>query len=425
MATIPARSCEHADRARPRADREGRCPSWNQWSPSAGKLGTAEGHGLPPGTRALSLFVVNERAAGNRGRQDEQFLFQVALELKYDRGFVPRSNRRDESSPDWDERVSDLHFRDRYEYAVGHGVSVEVPLQEAPVRWVRTTWLPCSEVRRVVTRETEGVVTEMEALASVEDPEALRAALSPLTSAYGAWIEAQRKVDVGAPSRSEVRNLLMDRADEARTRIEDGLEVLAKDGAALRAFQLANRAMAVAARRRSPERYAEGDGPRWRLFQLAFVLLNLPSVADPRHRDRENVELIFFPTGGGKTEAYLGVIAFTLLLRRLQGRAGRTVASESRSSFATRFAYSRSTSSAARRRLICALEEIRQENAESLGDVRFSVGLWVGQSATANTHLRSPPDSSRSTKTAHRRTQCRPFLSRSAPGAEGLSRKTA
>ncbi len=73
--------------------------------------------------------------------------------------------------------------------------------------------------------------------------------------------------------------------------------------------------MAMAARQRSPERYA-GDVPKWRLFQLAFVLLNLPAIADPEHDDRETVELIFFPTGGGKTEAYLGVIAFCLVLRR-------------------------------------------------------------------------------------------------------------
>jgi hypothetical protein len=62
------------------------------------------------------------------------------------------------------------------------------------------------------------------------------------------------------------------------------------------------------------------DAPEWRLFQLAFILLNLPSVEDEGHPDRDLVELIFFPTGGGKTQAYLGLIAFTLLLRRLRGQ---------------------------------------------------------------------------------------------------------
>ena len=72
---------------------------------------------------------------------------------------------------------------------------------------------------------------------------------------------------------------------------------------------------------------AEVDEPKnhsWRPFQLAFVLLNLPSLADPTHPERADgstalADLLFFPTGGGKTEAYLGLTAFTLAIRRLQG----------------------------------------------------------------------------------------------------------
>src|ERR1019366_443859 len=60
---------------------------------------------------------------------------------------------------------------------------------------------------------------------------------------------------------------------------------------------------------------------------LAFVLLNLPSLTDPAHRDRAQspaalVDLLFFPTGGGKTEAYLGLAAYTFAIRRLQGVVG-------------------------------------------------------------------------------------------------------
>ena len=65
----------------------------------------------------------------------------------------------------------------------------------------------------------------------------------------------------------------------------------------------------------------------WRPFQLAFVLLSLPTVTDPTHEDRANptaavADLLWFPTGGGKTEAYLGVAAFAMGLRRLQGEVG-------------------------------------------------------------------------------------------------------
>ena len=83
----------------------------------SGKLETAEAPGLPAGTRALAVFVVNHRPEGERGRQDEQFLFQVELEVEYERGFVPRPNRQGEQATDWDDRVADLQFRDRYSCA--------------------------------------------------------------------------------------------------------------------------------------------------------------------------------------------------------------------------------------------------------------------------------------------------------------------
>src|SRR3989304_3599717 len=114
--------------------------------------------------RALSLFIVNERSAGERERQDEQFLFQVRLELFFEAGFVPRPNRQGEKAKEWGDRGGGLQFPDHLQFAVGHGVSVEVSEPGDPARRVRTTWLPRSEVRLVMTREEKAVVTDMESL---------------------------------------------------------------------------------------------------------------------------------------------------------------------------------------------------------------------------------------------------------------------
>jgi hypothetical protein len=349
--------------------------------------------------RALSLFVVNERAPSEeKGRADEQLVFQVQLVLEHDAGLVPRPNRQGErESGDWDDRVADLQFRERCEWAVGHNVSVaaEASSQAARVTRVSTTWLPRHEVRRVVTRELSEVTTSMDALGALATGEAARPLLSPLVDAYRAWLDAQRAIPVDSKSRAATRDALVTRAAQACERIRAGIELLARDPELLEAFALANRAMAMAARQRSPERYEAGaDGlakapPSWRLFQLAFVLMSLPGLADPRHADREIVDLVFFPTGGGKTEAYLGVIAVTLALRRIRARsrpdAGLGVAVLLR--YTLRLLTLDQLGRAAT--LICALEQLRKERAalpgESLGDVRFSIGLWVGRSATANT----------------------------------------
>ena len=109
----------------------------------------------------------------------------------------------------------------------------------------------------------------------------------------------------------------MNRAEVARGRIAAGIALLAEQDDVRHAFQLANRAMAMAARRRVAQgtpgaRPDAVPAPEWRPFQLAFLLMNLRGVAEPTHADREVVDLIFFPTGGGKTEAYLGLAAFTL-----------------------------------------------------------------------------------------------------------------
>ncbi|MEZ4364019.1 MAG: DISARM system helicase DrmA [Kofleriaceae bacterium] len=387
-----------------------------------GKLALAEAPGLPRGTRALSLFVVNERPEGEKGRHDEQFLFQVELTLTFAAGFLARPNQRDGASTEWDERVADLQFRDRAEYAVGHGVSVEAPAPDASgaVTVVRTTWIPSAEVRRVVTFEDVAATVAMEDLAQLADGDAARAALTPICDAYGAWLDEQRRIPLTG-GRADTRDQLVAEAEKARGRILAGIELVASDPEVLEAFRLANRAMATAARRRSPGDYQGDRRPRWRLFQLAFVLLNLPSIARDDSPDRDTVELIFFPTGGGKTEAYLGVIAFTLLLRRLRGMArpdqGLGVAIILR--YTLRLLTLDQLGRAAT--LICALEMIRREQPVRLGDVRFAVGLWVGKSATANT-MKDVSEKLTEYKTSSAKNPASPFPLTHCPWCEGKAK---
>jgi len=144
--------------------------------------------------------------------------------------------------------------------------------------------------------------------------------------------------------------------------------------------------MATAARRRfgvmQGKDPAAVSAPSWRPFQLAFILMNLEGIASPTHLDREIVDLLFFPTGGGKTEAYLGLAAFTLVLRRLRNpgvaSAGLSVLMRYTLRLLTLDQLSRAAT------LICALELERQKDPEKFGTWPFEIGLWVGRAATPN-----------------------------------------
>jgi hypothetical protein len=352
-----------------------------------GELRTTTMDGLPKDTRVLSLFLVNDRSVVERDR-DSQFVFQVRLALAFDRGFVARPNRRGEDARDDDQRVLALNFRDQVEWAVGHNTSIERPVVTGgKVTILRTTQLPCFEVPRVSPSLVDDVTSGMADLAKL-DAKGIGNALTPIVEAYGAWIQKQRDENLDRESLEKTRNDLMQKADRAKARIAEGIALLGKDPVLLRAFQLANQAMYVAAiqadKCREDRRYKDGVLPEWRPFQLAFVLMNLPSVADPTHDDRKLAELIYFPTGGGKTEAYLGLIAFALLLRRMRGQGmpheGRGVAVILR--YTLRLLTLDQLGRAAT--LMCALEELRRKHPKELGNARFTVGLWVGASATAN-----------------------------------------
>ncbi len=352
-----------------------------------GELRTTAMEGLQQGTRVLSLFLVNERTPLERDR-DLNFVFQVRLALHYDKGFLCRPNRRGEDVGDDDQRVLALTFRDHMEWAVGHNTSVEKPQRtDGRVTTLRTTQLPAYEVPRVAHRALEDVTTSMAELARL-NAAGLSNALTPLVDAYAAWIDEQRRIPLERDALDQTRTRLLDQAGRCKERMKEGIALFGSDAQVLRAYQLANMAMHVSAvmadKMREDPRYKGGEQPQWRPFQLAFLLMNLPSVVDPRHADRRLADLIYFPTGGGKTEAYLGLIAFVLLLRRMRGKGqpheGRGVAVLLR--YTLRLLTLDQLGRAAT--LLCALEEIRRKYPGELGDARFTIGLWVGQSASAN-----------------------------------------
>lgn len=264
---------------------------------------------LPDGStqrvRVVTVFLVNKRDTRvGRRFQDLAYAYQVRLDLHCPSGFLPQHDLSRIDRPDWDDQLADLHYRDAAAYAVGLGCATGHKMDaKGLVQTVHTTAMPRASVERTVASNEVGEVElGIDALANLaaDSGAALAARLQPLINAYAEWSGRQEQAakahDIAhAPQRRATAATLIAGQAETRARIAAGIDLLARDDKARRAFEIANRAIADAARARRPEE----QKPKWRPFQLAFILLNLEGQADRRHRDRDIVDLLFFPTGGG------------------------------------------------------------------------------------------------------------------------------
>ena len=337
---------------------------------------------ISAGTRAVSVFLVNERPpAQDRRDADGTYAFQARLSVECDPPFHPRPDLSRHSQADWDDEVAHLHYADTPAFATGHGVSADWTIERDECSQVRTTWIGRSQVEATEPCSVARAELSMRALGDLRDGAAAREALLPLIEEYRAWIadRADRPTALRKEHRPTAEELLK-QAGLAADRMERGVAALAADADALDAFRTANRAV-----RRALSRRIDDDDPEWRPFQLAFILLNLPGMVDPESPERRTVDLLFFPTGGGKTEAYLGLAAFAMVLRRLRnpahgGRAGAGVSVIMR--YTLRLLTLDQLSRAAG--LVCALELERADDPDRYGEWPFEIGLWVGKAATPN-----------------------------------------
>jgi len=367
----------------------------------------------------VTLFLINGQTPQAR-RRDEVWLFQAELSVTSTDGssiFI-RPERHGTDAADDEAAALDMLYRNEVEFATGHGTAVHATVDPEDVtraRRIATTAIPTYEVPQTRAPTPSDLpamadaVFDMDGLADAPD---LRQALEPLAVAYEAWIE-QRTDDLtnGIDSLSDHQPAgaaALDRCREAAGRIRRGIDLLERDPDAERAFRFANRAMArqrlhtIAAEIRSNDDshrladvLASIDEPHnrsWRPFQLAFVLINLESLTDPTHEERALpgvVDLLWFPTGGGKTEAYLGLCAYTLAIRRLQGvvdghdgRDGVAIVMRYTLRLLTAQQFQRAAA------LLCACETLRREAIERgdnpWGDVPYRIGLWVGFNVTPN-----------------------------------------
>jgi len=317
---------------------------------------------------------------------------------------------------DPEEARLELQYRDRLEFAVGRTCSADWSLRKTPpgksaprrAFQVRTTWMPTVETPQITATPAPAAELNMRTLASAaefQNTARLRAALEPIVEAYTAWLGKQEAAVAALPE--HLRGTGAEALAEARQvlgQLAEGIDHLLTDSEARRCFAFMNQVMVdqrvhsqIAAARavdsglsveEAEARVLAGGYPHhWRVFQLAFILMQLPALTDPalprRSGDLAAAQLLFFPTGGGKTEAYLGLAAYAFAIRRRQGlletpdgpidgRSGVTVLMRYTLRLLTSQQFQRATT------LVCAAELARREDPATWGEEPFRIGLWVG-----------------------------------------------
>lgn len=379
------------------------------------------------GDRLITLFLVNAQPELDDNK-DAAWVFQPELIVRShgekSEAIFRRRAALNTKDDDAERKALEMIYRQQVEFAVGHGIAVHAQTDDGdPERAfeVRTSVMPQHEVP---VTETPGLRAEdrpamrdmvasghldMDVLAQMT-PDQLVETLSLLADDYAAWIAEQgARVGKDVLGHDEQARAALERCHDIELRLREGIAVLADpaNDNARAAFRFANEAMALQrvrglyalSRRRGEDRpLAEFDIRRnksWRPFQLAFILLAIPSLTDPSHKDRTKAveayaDLLWFPTGGGKTEAYLGVAAYSMAIRRLQGNLGGfdssrglTVIMRYTLRLLTLQQFQRAST------LLCAMELLRQRAAAAgdttLGPHPFTIGLWVGNKVTPGT----------------------------------------
>lgn len=350
----------------------------------------------------ITVTLMNSKKGDENGKiQHEDCLHQVGFLCEPINSRILAYPVMNRLSMDEEEEELAVLYRNRKTYAIGHGCAADWSVDSnGHVCKVWTEYMPCVSVPEVTTEIKELEGSEILSLKKLSDTnissKQLAKELNEFVDKYASWIKALPNIHTDIPNElSAASDRLLGKLNIAETRMRLGIRTLTINQVALRAFKLANQAMlmqmlhynslefAGKSRERNSRKYIapsyRNHDPKWRPFQLAFLLLSIESVCNPLSKYRDVVDLIWFPTGGGKTEAYLGIAVFEIFLRRIRdGVKGAGTAVIKR--YTLRLLTSQQFQRAAT--LICACETIRKrENLHG----SITLGLWIGLDASPNT----------------------------------------
>ncbi len=369
------------------------------------------------GFSIYTVTLLNSKRGSESNIDPVDCWYQCTFDVNCDKEFLPLPDNFCEGIKDDDYQLNSLLYREVKTYAIGHGCAAtwEEPSgkekEKISPKKIKAEVMPEYEVKPIVPTKS---AANLSMKTYARDKDETFKDLQLLCDEYNGWIEEEEN-KIGSIAEATFKDVAGKQIELCKTclsRMEAGVELLKSNDKVLLAFQLANKAMlmqqlhyklplaeyeiydkdALALVLKNKIKMPDFDDEntwynkdkivygKWRPFQLAFILMNLNSMYDKESQDRDTVDLIWFPTGGGKTEAYLGLTAFTIFMRRIKNPddSGTAVIMRYTLRLLTAQQYERAAS------LICAIEKIRSEKEKLLGKKRITIGLWVGDSLTKN-----------------------------------------
>ncbi len=364
--------------------------------------------------KIITVALSNNAKSGEKLNPGD-CLFQCKILTNIREGRFIEYPSSDRFKLDEEQKELALAYRNRIPWAVGHGVAVgwkNIESECAPYE-IYTDVMPSYEVKSFTTDldkykfpELTDDMLSIHRIADSEsvENESLIHGFRMLVKAYSKWIDDLDN-DILDKRYDEAKSRVIARLKNAAERMSAGIALLESDSLAMQAFRIANKSMLMqmihtdsdysgTAKKRdwgykTPDYFSKEKVGKfnWRPFQIAFQLLALESLIPNKDglfsQSHEEVDLLWFPTGGGKTEAYLAVAAWEMIYRRMKHGAqggGTAVIKRYTLRLLTSQQFQRAGS------LICALEILRREQQELLGSEKFSLGLWVGSASTPNSY---------------------------------------
>ncbi|MBQ8726302.1 MAG: hypothetical protein IJY84_04325 [Clostridia bacterium] len=343
-------------------------------------------------SRLVTFSVSNDLKAQSKDIVlNESALFQCKLNLRTEQGeFLPLDPGYS-SVYDVEDEILSMQYKDVLNFAQGHGCATAVSEKDGKCEHVWSEFIPVFELKQMKPPEVEDKELFSLRFLHTGTKQQIISRLKNFIELYKHWADQQKKrgeTEAFTKYKRAVKDCLR-KIEICTERISEGIKCLAENDIAWKSFVFANKAMykqrvsmalIKGGINNASEFSKKMSEPCWYPFQLFYLLMIIPDFIDSDSPFKDVVDLLWFPTGGGKTEAYLAVSAFIIFYERLRKQKsvfGTTIIMRYTLRLLTIQQFERASA------LICACENVRKE--ERLGGNEISIGLWIGGGSAPNT----------------------------------------